>query len=62
MTFYEKLPNDPIMLLSFINTRLRDSYESLEDFCAATGADIEEIAAKLGTVDYEYDADRNQFV
>ena len=50
------------MLLSFINTRLRDSYESLEDFCAATGADIEEIAAKLGAVDYEYDADRNQFV
>ncbi len=62
MTLYEKLPNDPIMLLSFINTRLRDSYESLEDFCAATGADIKEIVTKLRAVDYEYDADRNQFV
>lgn len=62
MAFYEKLPTDPAMLLSFINTQLRDNYESLEDFCAAFGADIEEIAAKLRTIDYEYDANRNRFL
>lgn len=62
MAFYEKLPTDPAMLLSFINTQLRDNYESLEDFCAAFGADIEEIAAELRTIDYEYDANRNRFL
>ena len=28
------LPKDPVMLLSFVNLKLRDEYPSLEDFCA----------------------------
>lgn len=62
MTAYEKLPNDPAMLLSFVNTQLRDNYESFEEFTAAFLADAEEILAKLRSIDYEYDAARNQFI
>ena len=29
------LPQDPIMLLSYVNTQLRDHYVSLDDFCAS---------------------------
>lgn len=56
------LPQDPIMLLSYVNTQLRDQYSSLEDFCAATDADRKELEEKLRAVNYEYDAKRNAFV
>lgn len=59
---YNTLPSDPVMLLSFINTQLRDSYSSLEDLCNAFGADITEITTKLELIDYTYHADSNQFL
>lgn len=62
MAMYDKLPNDPIMLLSFINTQLRDTYESLEAFAAAYQVDAAAVAEKLRAVNYEYDAAVNQFI
>jgi len=56
------LPNDPVMLLSYINTMLRDEYSSLSELCSSMGADEEEIKTKLGAIDYSYDADLNKFV
>ena len=56
------LPQDPVILLSYINTQLRDFYPSLEEFCKAQGCAAEEICQKLLTIDYEYDAQQNQFV
>ncbi|MCQ2509616.1 MAG: DUF4250 domain-containing protein [Lachnospiraceae bacterium] len=56
------LPNDPMMLLSYVNTQLRDNYPSLQELCAAEGADAEAIKAKLAQIDYEYDAELNKFV
>lgn len=56
------LPKDPIMLLSYVNTQLRDNYASLDDFCAGVGADRAEIEEKIRAVNYEYDAERNAFV
>lgn len=56
------IPNDPVMLLSYINTQLRDFYESLEDFCASNSHNIEDITKKLATIDYVYDNQLNQFV
>ena len=41
------LPKDPVILLSFINTKLRDEYSSLEDLCAALDADAQELSATL---------------
>lgn len=56
------LPQDPIMLLSYVNTQLRDNYSSLDDFCAAMDVPREEIEQKLCAVNYEYDAQKNAFV
>lgn len=62
MTMYEKLPNDPVMLLSFINTQLRDTYESFDDFATAFQLDGNTILEKLKQIDYVYDETVNQFV
>lgn len=59
---YTGLPGDPVILLSVINTKLRDFYPSLEALCEDMQADQSEITEKLKMIDYEYDAVRNQFV
>lgn len=56
------LPTDPVMLLSYLNTQLRDNYPSLTELCKSMGADQEEIVQKLRSIDYEYDEAGNQFV
>lgn len=56
------IPNDPVMLMSFLNTQLRDNYSSFDDLCSAYDLDAEEIAKKLDVIDYHYDAEKNQFV
>lgn len=56
------LPGDPVMLLSVINTKLRDHYHSLDALCEDMDIAKEEIETKLSTIDYSYDADSNQFV
>ena len=56
------IPKDPVMLLSFINLKLRDFYSSLEAFCDDTGENMQEITDKLASIDYHYDKERNQFV
>lgn len=58
----QNLPQDPIILLSYVNTQLRDHYATLEKFCAAMGADQAELEKKLRAVDYEYDPEQNAFV
>ena len=44
------IPNDPIILMSYLNTQLRDHYSSLEDLC------------KSMDLGYVYHQERNQFV
>lgn len=56
------LPDDPMILLSYVNTMLRDSYGCLDDLCLSTGADREYIIKKLETVNYHYDEAKNKFV
>lgn len=56
------IPNDPAMLLSYINLKLRDFYPSLEAFCEDTDEDMEKITDKLSRIDYHYDREKNQFV
>ena len=55
------LPKDPILLLSVVNTKLRDNYPSLEELCHAEDADTEEIIQTLDAVGYVYQPDLNQF-
>ncbi len=55
-------PKDPAMLLSWINTQLRDFYPSLTELCAAENLDREAVEAALSFIDYAYDSDTNQFI
>ena len=56
------IPKDPMILLSYENTQLRDFYPSLEALAEGLEADQEDLVKKLAGIDYEYDAQRNQFV
>lgn len=56
------IPKDPVMLMSFLNTKLRDRYSSLEELCQDLEADQAELEKKLESIDYQYDAGKNQFV
>ena len=56
------IPNDPVMLLSFLNLKLRDYYGSLEELCEDMDVNQEEIIEKLRTIQYEYSVKDNQFV
>ena len=56
------LPSDPIMLLSFVNMKLRDKYASLDDLCEDMDESKEAIIARLAEVGYEYNPERNQFI
>lgn len=56
------LPNDPMLCLSVVNTKLRDYYSNLDVLCEELQIEKEELVAKLKSIDYEYDADSNQFV
>ena len=56
------MPKDPVMLLSFVNTQLRDHYQTLTELAKAYMVDEEEITDKLAAINYAYDKNRNQFV
>ena len=55
------LPKDPILLLSVVNTKLRDYYPSLDALCDDMDVSREVLEEKLGMIDYRYDAEKNQF-
>ena len=55
------LPKDPILLLSVVNTKLRDYYPSLVALCDDMDVSREVLEEKLGMIDYRYDAEKNQF-
>ena len=57
-----KFPKDPAMLLSYVNTQLRDFYPSMEEFCKAMNMEKTEIDEKLAMIDYEYDPVSNRYV
>jgi len=56
------LPQDPMILLSYINTQLRDNYGSLEELCASLHVEEKMIREKLAQIDYEYDEALRRFV
>ena len=56
------IPKDPVMLLSFVNLKLRDFYQSLDALCEDLDVDKQELEQKLEAIDYRYDGEKNQFV
>ena len=56
-----QLPQDNAMLLSVINTKLRDQYPDLDALCDDLGADKDKIIQSLGSIGYEYNSELNRF-
>ena len=56
------LPNNPFVLLSYINTKLRDNYSSLDDLVDDLDLNKEEIVNTLKSINYEYDDNLNKFI
>ena len=57
----ETIPKDPVMLMSFVNMKLRDEYRTLEDLCAAYGLQESELKAILETAGFEWMPGCRQF-
>ena len=56
------LPNDPMLCLSVVNTKLRDVYRDLETLCDDLDIDKTLLINKLAQINYEYDVETNQFI
>ncbi len=55
------IPQDPMMLYSFINMKLRDHYSSLDALCEDMAIDKTEIVEKLCSAGFEYNSELNKF-
>jgi hypothetical protein len=56
------LTMDPYMLLSIVNMKLRDSFDSLEGMCEEYGLEAEILEKRLSAVGYNYNKGNNQFI
>ena len=56
------IPKDPVMLLSFINMKLRDFYPSLDELCADLNLNVNEVSEKLASAGFNYDEKLNRCV
>lgn len=56
------LPKDPFILLSVVNTKLRDFYSSLDALCEDLNENKEEITKTLSQAGFEYDEKSNKFI
>ena len=56
-----ELPNDPMMLYSMVNMKLRDFYSSLDALCEDLGVSKDEIIKRLGEAGFEYNEELNKF-
>ena len=56
------LPNDPFMLLSAVNMKLRDGNQSLDELCEDEELSAEEVKEKLSGIGYVYDERRRTFI
>jgi hypothetical protein len=55
------LPEDPMMLFSVINMKLRDNYASLDELCDDMNVKKEILVQKLKDVGFEYSQENNKF-
>lgn len=55
------LPNDPMILLSYVNTKLRDDYADLDDLCGALDVARDELCRRLAPLGYTYNHANNRF-
>ena len=56
-----ELPQDPMMLFSVINMKLRDFYPSLDSLCEDLDVDKDDIVNRLQAAGFEYNEEQNKF-
>ena len=56
------IPSDPVILLSFLNTKLRDFYPDLDALCDDLEQDKTALTQKIAAIGYTYNSDKNQFI
>ena len=56
------IPKDPVMLLSYLNTQLRDFYPDMGELCRALDLDRKTVDEAMASIDYAYDSAKNQYV
>ena len=56
------LPKDPFILLSYINTKLRDEYSSLEELCDDLDISGEDLCDQMSQIGFRYDPEQNRFL
>ena len=55
------LHKDPMILLSFVNTKLRDEFTDLEEFCKEEDISIESLKEQLESIGFQYNETIRQF-
>ena len=55
------LPDDPMILVSYVNMKLRDGYLSLQEFCDENDIDRDKLEEKLAAAGFQYDSETNRF-
>ncbi len=55
------IPEDPAILLSYVNTMLRDEYSSLDELCKSLNIQQNELEKKLSVIGYRYSPEHNRF-
>lgn len=56
-----ELPQDDAILMSYLNTKLRDVYASLDDLCHDMHIDKDEITQRMAKAGFEYSEQYNKF-
>ncbi|MBQ6189898.1 MAG: DUF4250 domain-containing protein [Bacteroidaceae bacterium] len=56
-----ELPQDPMMLYSAVNMKLRDRYNSLDELCEDLDIDRADLEHRLSEVGFEYSVKDNKF-
>lgn len=56
-----EFPNDPVMLMSVINLKLRDFYKNLDELCEDMNLNKKELCSKLAAAGFEYNEEQNKF-
>lgn len=55
------IPKDPIMLMSWLNLKLRDFYPDLDALCDDLELDRKEIEEKMKEAGFEYSEENRKF-
>ena len=58
----QSIPKDPIMLVSFLNMKLRDFYPSLDALCDDLSLNVDEIKQTMASINYQYNEQANRFL